>query len=408
MAGAERDPVIPPNPPLRLPPATPLGLHWRRYRFGLPRQLRTARGTVAEREGWLLRLEGPDGRLGWGEAAPLESRPPASRCRDGSGAAVAERFPQAQTAAALREIASPATPGWVPAGEALRLCREAIEALGPTRRLQDLEAAMPRLPAPVAFALGAALAELQGLVGDPFQRGEGGGWLAAPASAWLLPAGEAALEFLERCLPAASPLPAAAEPPLGAREASVQTFKWKVAAFPDRLERAWLEPLLQRLPAVARLRLDANGGWDRCTAAAWAERLAGEPRLEWLEQPLAAADLEGLTALAARLPVALDESLAWDPSLRERWPGWQVRRPALEGDPRPLLQALRARSLPRCMLSTAFETGIGRRWLGHLAALQVAGPTPAAPGLAPGWLPEGELFAADPLRCWRSLAEAAR
>jgi O-succinylbenzoate synthase len=68
-----------------------------------------------------------------------------------------------------------------------------------------------------------------------------------------------------------------------------------------------------------------------------------------------------------------------------------------------LLQALQA-GVPRLMLSTAFETGIGRRLLAHLAALQAQGSTPAAPGLAPGWRPAGDLFADDPQQVW----EAAR
>ena len=79
--------------------------------------------------------------------------------------------------------------------------------------------------------------------------------------------------------------------------------------------------------------------------------------------------------------------------------GWQVRRPALEGDPRVLLRELQA-GVPHRMLSTAFETGIGRRWLNHLARLQMQGPTPAAPGLAPGWTPSGALFSTAPERVW--------
>jgi O-succinylbenzoate synthase len=125
--------------------------------------------------------------------------------------------------------------------------------------------------------------------------------------------------------------------------------------------------------------------------------------LQWLEQPLAPDDLDGLEALALRLPVALDESLQVQPQLRQRWGGWQVRRPSQEGDPRPLLAALAA-GQPRLMLSTAFETGIGRRWLHHLAALQAAGPTPAAPGLAPGWAPDGRLFSSDPQQVWEAAA----
>jgi O-succinylbenzoate synthase len=75
----------------------------------------------------------------------------------------------------------------------------------------------------------------------------------------------------------------------------------------------------------------------------------------------------------------------------------------VEGDPRPLLAVLQA-GTPRLMLSTALETGIGRRLLQHLAALQADGPTPAAPGLAPGWRPEGALFAADPHVVWEAAA----
>jgi O-succinylbenzoate synthase len=56
------------------------------------------------------------------------------------------------------------------------------------------------------------------------------------------------------------------------------------------------------------------------------------------------------------------------------------------------------------MVSTALETGIGRRWVHHLAALQAAGPTPAAPGLAPGWTPVGPLFAQDPTVVWEAVA----
>jgi O-succinylbenzoate synthase len=58
------------------------------------------------------------------------------------------------------------------------------------------------------------------------------------------------------------------------------------------------------------------------------------------------------------------------------------------------------------MLSTGFETGIGRRWLALLAAIQMAGPTPAAPGLAPGWRPGGRLFSEDPLEVWQAAQEA--
>ena len=305
-------------------------LQWRPFGFALPQPLATAAGTVLHRRGWLLRAQGAQGELGWGEAAPLDGQ--------------------------LDPLAA------------------AIEALGSARPSEVLEAdlAAGGLPPALAFALGAALAELDGL---PRRR-----WLAAPASARLLPAGPAALEALDRGGPAT-------------------VFKWKVAVLADAVERELLEQLLQRLPAAAQLRLDANGGWSRATATAWAERLADEPRLQWLEQPLDPADQAGLAALAERVPVALDESLQRQPALRQSWSGWQVRRPSQEGDPRPLLAALE-QGTARRMLSTAFETGIGRRWLDHLAALQAEGPTPVAPGLAPGWQAPGGLASRDPEGVW--------
>lgn len=323
-----------------------LQLCWRPYRFVLPRSLITSRGALVQRQGWLLRLRAADGACGWGEAA---------------------------------------APLLAPPDPALAV---ALAALPPALERDALEQQLPQLPAPLGCALGMALAELDGL-GTEAE----GGWRRAPLSACLLPAGEAmlaALELLRR--------DRAAEP------APSLTLKWKVAAVADPQERDLLEALLQHLPVGARLRLDANGGWDRATASRWADRLAAEPRLEWLEQPLRAADQQGLAQLAARLPVALDESL---PQLsaqqRAAWSGWLVRRPLQEGDPRPLLQALQG-GLPRQMISTAFETGIGRRFVDHLAALQADGPTPTAPGLAPGWRPGGALFSGDPERVWEAAA----
>ena len=322
-----------------------LRLQWRPFALPLPQPLRTARGLLQGKQGWLLRLELPGGAVGWGEAAPL----------DGDLAPI----------------------------------EAAIGRLGARCSRANLEAALAcgALPPALAFALGAALAEGEG---RPLGR-----WRPAPPAAHLLPAGPAAIPALAAAL-------------AGHQEGSGggPCFKWKVAVHPDPEERLLLERLLEQLPPTARLRLDANGGWDRATAAAWAGRLAREPRLDWLEQPLDSADDQGLEVLAARFPtvaMALDESLQARPELRQHWPGWQVRRPSQEGDPRPLLAELE-RGRPRLMLSTAFETGIGARWLHHLAALQADGPTPAAPGLAPGWTPPGELAASEPERVWRGAA----
>ena len=322
-----------------------LSLALRPYGFVLTRPLTTATGSWQQRDGWLLRIVCPQtGRVGWGEVSPLH--------------------PQE------RKACEQALADWQKTAE-----------LGINR--DQLELVLPQLPPAVAFAVGAALAELEADLGP---------WHPAPPAAHLLPAGTSMLPELDRLL--ASPV---AAPGI--------TVKWKVAAVDPELEWLLLHQLLERLPATARLRLDANAGWNREEAARWAEVLAADPRLEWLEQPLAVDDLDGLNRLAERLPVALDESLQARPAWREQWQGWQVRRPLLEGDPRPLLRQLQ-QGRPRLMLSTAFETGIGFRWLSLLSRLQWQGPTPAAPGLAPGWCPEGPLFSADPDQVWAAAGGA--
>ena len=333
-----------------------LQLAWRPFALPLPQPLGTAAGVLTTKRGWLLRLNRADGAVGWGEAAPLALQGAPSPTHDALAAA--------------------------------------ITALGLQRRRRELDACLAQAsdqPA-LGFALGSALAELEGRVGS--MASGGSAWLASPPGAVLLPAGSAALGALERALQGAD-----AAAPTG----KGLTVKWKVAVEADADERGVLEQLLARLPATARLRLDANGGWDRPTAHAWAERLADEPRLQWLEQPLPPADQAGLEALAQRLPVALDESLLVAPDLRHSWSGWQVRRPSQEGDPRPLLAALAA-GRPRLMLSTSFETGIACRWLHHLAALQAQGPTPVAPGLASDWQASGPLLSADPAAVWEAAA----
>ena len=48
-----------------------LRLEIRPYAFALRQPLHTAAAVLHQRCGWLLRLEASDGRLGWGEVAPL-------------------------------------------------------------------------------------------------------------------------------------------------------------------------------------------------------------------------------------------------------------------------------------------------------------------------------------------------
>ena len=99
-----------------------LRLQRRRFRFALLQPLRTAAGVLQERCGWLLRLQGDQGAVGWGEVAPLQ--------------------PHQFTA-----------------------CEHALAALPDVLSQAQLETVLRETPGPVGFGVGAALAELQGVVG---------------------------------------------------------------------------------------------------------------------------------------------------------------------------------------------------------------------------------------------------
>ncbi len=312
------------------------------FAFKLSRPLHTFQAVIHQREGWLLRLSDTSGGLGWGEVSPLS----------------------------LTEK---------------RICEKIFNELGTFISRDQLESYLSLWPASLAFGVGAALAEIDGLVGLKSQTG----WLEAPRSALLLPNGDALFPAIDSLLESIH------------LNSCPTTLKWKVAISHSQKELRILQRILNNLPDNYTLRIDANGGWDRKTARIWCEHIVDEPRIQWLEQPLRADDFSGLWELGKLFPIALDESLLLDRSLIIRWPGWQVRRPILEGDPRVLLAQLE-KGLGHVMISTGFETGIGRRWVNHLAALQQNGPTPTAPGLAPGWFPKGSLFSFDPEVVWRA------
>ena len=288
-------------------------LQHRTYRLPFRQTVRTAHGPWAAREGVLIRAEREkEGRVevGWGEAAPIT---------------------------------------WF-GGEAPE---EASAALGALEgRAADLADALVRTPTdrPATRAgLAAALAEPGAPAATPSVK-------FLPV-AGLLPAGRAALAAVDSRL-----------------ELGFRTFKWKVGVFDAADELAVLDDLLGRLPEGAKVRLDANGAWDRRTAERWLERAAERP-IEYVEQPIAA-DARGaedlLLGLAADYPVklALDESVNVAREV-ERWlaVGWSgvwVLKPALLGEPSPVLERL-ARAGADVVFGSALETVAGAR-----AALRLA------------------------------------
>lgn len=170
----------------------------------------------------------------------------------------------------------------------------------------------------------------------------------------LLPAGRAALPLLRQKL-----------------EAGFLAFKWKVGVGAPDDELGMLDDLLAQLPAHAKLRLDANGGWTRRQAERWLARCAERP-VEFVEQPVAPADEDALLGLAADYPVklALDESVVRLAEARRwqalGWPGVFVLKPALAGPLAGLAQWIRETKAD-VVLSSAIETALGRSAILHAA-----------------------------------------
>ena len=177
------------------------------------------------------------------------------------------------------------------------------------------------------------------------------------------------------------------------------TIKWKVALKNNHEEEASLEEILSQIGNNIKLRIDANGSWGRKIANRWADILKDNKNVDWLEQPLCVDDIDGLTELNKKIPIALDESLLKFPTLIDEWKGWQIRRPSQENNPVKLLRELENKKA-LISISTSFETGIGKRWLHHLSSLQLQGPTPKVPGLAMNKFPNSFLFLNEAKKIW--------
>lgn len=188
-------------------------------------------------------------------------------------------------------------------------------------------------------------------------------------------------------LPVAALLPAgrpALEAVRAKAEAGFRVFKWKVGVGDVADELALLDDLCATLPSGAKLRLDANGAWDRRKAERWLERCADRP-VEFVEQPVAA-DARGaedlLLGLAGDFPtaLALDESLVGEGDVEKwigaGWPGVFVVKTSLLDDVSGALARLE-KAKAAVVFSSALETAVGAkaalraafRWKGEARAL---------------------------------------
>lgn len=132
------------------------------------------------------------------------------------------------------------------------------------------------------------------------------------------------------------------------------TLKLKIdAATPIDVARA----ILAATPGSVSLRIDANGSLTLVPARAWVEFARGEPRVEFVEQPLPV-DHAGYVSIGPE-KVAHDESFV-QAGGDARWDGLLVAKPGLLGDWDGFLASTKAQA-GRIIVSSCFETAIGRQ-----------------------------------------------
>lgn len=305
-----------------------------RLRFSRP--MATARGEYADRESVLLELEDPDGRVGYGEAAPWP------------GFAT-------ETAAAAEAV---------------------LRGLAPVIEGADLEPG--ESTATLARLLGdgpAARAALQGALWDLEARRAGrplAGHLAARAG----PTGGAALERV-----AVSALLAGREPEAvreearRARAAGHRAVKLKLGRTTVADDVARVRAVREALGPEIRLRGDANGAWSAAAALEALQAMAAFD-VEYVEQPVPADDIAGLALVRRRaaVRVAADESVASEAGLSRLIDAGAadvvVLKPAMLGGPARTLQlARRARHAGLGVVFThALESAVGACHALHCAA----------------------------------------
>ncbi len=300
------------------------------FQLPLTAPLRLGAHTYHARSGVLLRLE-HDGLVGWGEAAPLPGFSP-------------DTLEEAH--AALEGLR----------GTTLERALAAIEA--------DEALILPALPPAARAAAEGALLSLAAR-----QRGTSPArLLCAEASATI------ALNGLLTAAPGAETIRQARV----LAERGYRAVKLKVGQQPVIDDAALVRQVAGVLEGRAALRLDANRAWKREDALRFADHIAGV-EVAYVEEP--ATDPADLPALAAHLPIALDESLVGQtPDVLACHPYARavVLKPMLLGGVWRALQwarAAQARGMV-AVVSAAFESGVGLRLNAALAAA-LGGDTPA-------------------------------
>lgn len=327
-----------------LPPLDRAEAYYVRVPFRQP--FETADGVFASRNSWILRLRDFEGRDGFGEIA-LHPAAPSSE-QDRLAAALRE---------ALAELGAGRLPATVLEGEA------GLEGRAILAGLDEALGALERARQAGRAGAGAAISVLVNATLDASGTAD-----AAEAAHMAVAAGFTCLKL----------------------KIGPET----TAALVDRVAA-----IRRAIPASVRLRLDANCSWTHSMAVERLDAVAPYD-VEYVEQPLAAGDLEGHAELRLEcsVPIALDESVDSSETaaavLAAAAADVLVIKPARVGGPGVVREiAARAASagVP-VVVSTFFETGIGTAAAVWAAAeLPVVG-RPRAHGLATAGMLDHDLL----------------
>ncbi|MCA8925876.1 MAG: o-succinylbenzoate synthase [Planctomycetes bacterium] len=291
------------------------------YRLPFARPLRTARGVLRTRRGWLLEWPLP-GYVGWGDACWWQG------C---GGSSRGVRRALADFAARADRLPSPAQAGSDPL---------------------DLEPWTRGLEGPARHAVACAALDLRAQVAG------------VPLARLLNPSARA------RC--ASHVLVGGAAEARAAAALGARAFKLKVGARRLAIDLQRVRELRDAVGPAATLRLDANGAWSRVEAAAvWP--VLRELGVDFVEQPLPATDLAGLRALRGQgVGVAADESLAQcgveAVLAAEAADVWILKPQALGGPDLAYLAGRRALQVGlQPVVTHALDSALGRRAAVHVA-----------------------------------------
>lgn len=326
---------------------------FRSYCRPFKQPLHTHHGWWHDRRGILLRLTDSQGRIGWGEIAPIE---------------------------------------WFGTEEieqALAFCRSL-----PSTISADMIGQIPATLPACQFGFEAAIeVAAQAFIPDGPSTPEE---TANLTNSYLLPTGAAALQawnFLA--------------------EQGAKTFKWKIGVADLKDELQIFEQLIHVLPADAYLRLDANSGLEYHQASQWlqcCDRVFSQAAtVEFLEQPLPADQLKEMLQLAERFrtPIALDESVATFEQLqacyRQGWRGVFVIKAALIGSPKRLRDFCQQHTLD-LVWSSVFETPIGQQYIQQRLIPSIPVARPRAIGFGVNqWFNDAWVTQDDFEQLWQSL-----